>query len=184
MSFCPTPRNSNLFELNNDLYEFTRKIRLCYHFCENNEEDPSIVKLPSTYTPPTNEDIELERIIQQVKGTRVRNVKPKHRNMTPSSTTALKTLTDEVSNGTIVIRSADKGDVTVVMSQEYYYTMCMNELSKTKFYKNLGKRNPSPNVITDVKNFANQYRFPYEKQLQNGKLLHSTEVAQVSNNQQ
>ena len=78
--------------------------------------------------------------------------------MTPSSTTALKTLTDKVSNGTIVIKSADKGDVTVVMSQEYYYTMCMNELSKTKFYKNLGKRNPSPNVTTNVKNFANQYR--------------------------
>ena len=158
MSFVPTPRNSNLFELNNDLFDFTRKVRLRYHFRDNNEEDPSVVKLQSTYTPPANEDIELERIIHDVSRTRVQNVKPKHRNMSSRSTTALKTLTEKVNEGTVIIKSADKGDVTVVMSPEYYYQMCMKELNKKKFYRNLGKTDPSTNVITDVKNFANHYR--------------------------
>ena len=61
MSFCPTP-DSNMDEFNNDLYDFTRKLRLRYHFRNSNDADPSIVKLPSTYTPPPNEDVELERV--------------------------------------------------------------------------------------------------------------------------
>ncbi len=158
MSFCPTPSTSNMFELNDDLYNFTRKLRLRYHFRNNNKFDPSITKLPSTYTPPANEDIELERIIHTVKETQVRTVKAKNPNMTPESTTALKTLTQKVNDGTLVLKSADKGDVTVVMSQEYYYKMCMNELSKKKFYQNLGRTNPSTRVIRDVKNFADQYQ--------------------------
>ena len=68
MSFCPTP-DSNLDEFNNDLYDYTRKLRLRYHFRNSNIVDPSIVKLPSTYTPPPNEDAELERIIHNIKNT-------------------------------------------------------------------------------------------------------------------
>ena len=158
MSFCPTPSTSNLFELNNDMYDFTRKLRLRYHFRDNDEVDPSIVKLPSTYTPPANKDIELEQMIYNVKETDVRIVKPRNQNMTTESTNALQSLTEKVDSGTLVIKSADKGDVTVVMSEKYYYTMCMNELNKTKFYRKLGRSDPSARVISDVMNFASEYR--------------------------
>ena len=158
MSFCPTPSSSDVFELNNDIFEFTRKLRLRYHFRNNNEVDPSIVKPTSTYTPPPNENIELESIISKIKHTTIRNVKPKHQNMSPASTKALQSLADKVNDVSLVIKSADKGDVTVIMSPEYYYKICMNELSKDKFYQNLGRRDPSASVITDVMNFANEYR--------------------------
>ena len=158
MSFSPTPRAGDLFELNNDLFDFSRKLRLRYHFRNNDYVDTSIVKLQSTYTPPTNEDIELERVIYNIKETRMGNHKPKQRNMNQESTAALQSLTEKVNDGTLVLKSADKGDVTVVMSQKYYYEMCMKELSKKEFYRKLGRRDPSTTVLNDVKHFAEQYR--------------------------
>ena len=157
MSFCPTPV-TNMNDFNNDLFDFTRKLRLRYHFRDSKDIDPSIVKLPSTYTPPPNEDPELERVIHQLKDTRMYPVRPKNRNMTVESHAALQSLTQKVNDGDLVLKSADKGDVTVVMSSDYYYKMCMNELTKEKFYRPLGNTDPSNIVMTDVINFANNYR--------------------------
>ena len=145
-------------DFNNDLFDFTRKLQLRYHFRDSEDIDPSIVKLPSTYTPPPNEDPELERVIHQLKDMRVYPVRPKNRNMTMESHAALQSLTQKVDDGDLVLKSADKGDVTVVMSSDYYYKMCMNELTKEKFYRSLGNNDPSNIVMTDVINFANNYR--------------------------
>ena len=66
MSFCPTPK-SDLDRLNNDLYDFTRKLRLKFHFCDSRvEEDISIVKLPSKFTHLSYTDIDLETMINKV----------------------------------------------------------------------------------------------------------------------
>ena len=156
MSFCPTP-DSNMDEFNNDLYDFTRKLRLRYHFRNSNDADPSIVKLPSTYTPPPNEDAELERVVHNIKNTRLIKVRPPNNNMSQASKTALDTIVHRIDEGELVVKSADKGDITVIMSQDYYYKMCMNELDKTKFYRSLGRNDPSRQVLNDVKSFANRY---------------------------
>ena len=145
-------------EFNNDLFEFIRKLRLRYHFRNSKLVDPSIVKLPSTYTPPPNEDAELERIIQNIKKMRVIKVRSPDQNMTPALKTALENLVHRITEGEIVVKSADKGDITVLMSQDFYYRMCLNELSKEKFYRPLGRTDPSRVVLNDVKNFANRYR--------------------------
>ena len=58
----------------------------------------------------------------------------------------------------IVIKSADKGEVIVIMSSNYYHEMCMNELSKENVYKRLGKVNPSKLVYRIVVDFANRYK--------------------------
>ena len=157
MSFCPTPRKSNAFEFHNDLYDFTRKLRLRYHFRNSDSTDSSLIKLPSSYLPPNNEDMELEHIINNIKKMQMNNTRPKHRNMTPELVEAMKTLKQKTEDGTIIIKSADKGDVTVVMDTDYYYEMCMKELNKQKFYKKLGKVDPSKNVLKDVRNFAKHY---------------------------
>ena len=57
-----------------------------------------------------------------------------------------------------MIKSADKGDVTVIMSSEYYYNMCMNELNKEQVYKRMGKNDPSKLVYRKVLEFANRYK--------------------------
>ena len=153
MSFCPTA-DFTTAEFDNDLYDFSRKIRLHYQFHNNNESDSSIVKLPSTYTPSPNQDTELERTIHQLKGIRVRKTNVK-RNLSPTLQNALRTLSEKVANGDLVIKSADKGDVTVLMSSSYYHTMCMNELSKDQVYRRLGNVNPRNAVLSDVLDFAN-----------------------------
>ena len=74
LSFCPTPGYTDL-DFTEDLYHFSRKVRLKYQFYDNEENDASITKLPFTYTPPLNQDVELEGIIHKLKTSHVRKTK-------------------------------------------------------------------------------------------------------------
>ena len=49
LSFTPTPKR-NIAELKNDIFQFTRKLRLTKHYQNNNFVGESIVKSESTYT--------------------------------------------------------------------------------------------------------------------------------------
>ena len=58
LSFTPTtPQNVPV--LKHDLYQFSRKHRLTYHFRNSNFQDVSVVKMPLSFTPPPNENQEL-----------------------------------------------------------------------------------------------------------------------------
>ena len=57
----------------------------------------------------------------------------------------------------LIIKSADKGDVTVIMSVHFYEQMCMAELSKEDYYEMLGDRNPSKMLLRTVKEFCEKY---------------------------
>jgi hypothetical protein len=155
MSFCPTP-SSNFHELNEDLYRVTRSLRLKYHFHGESFEDPSIVKPPSTYCPRPHENRELESIINRIEHLNVSCRKPMDNmnNLRP----ALKSLTSKTNQHEIVIKSADKGDVTVVMSVDYYVDMCMRELSNTEYYTILGDDDPTPLLQEAVVSFAERYQ--------------------------
>ena len=45
-------------------------------------------------------------------------------------------------------QNRDKGDVSVVMSTDYYVQMCMNELDKGEFYEIIGDVNPTMDPVT------------------------------------
>ena len=49
-----------------DVYEFTRQLHLAYHFRDSAYKDKSIVKLELIYSPPANENSEIERIIYRL----------------------------------------------------------------------------------------------------------------------
>ena len=95
MSFCPTP-TFNKGQFDHDLYDFTRKLRLKYQFHNHIDNDKSIVKLPSSYVPPPNQDPELERVIHELKEIEI-NKKKKHvqNNLSNASKEALLTLTEK-----------------------------------------------------------------------------------------
>ena len=59
----------NIPDLEYDLYQFSRKLRLTYHFRNSNFQDASLVKMPSSFTPPPNEHQELENICKQMEHT-------------------------------------------------------------------------------------------------------------------
>ena len=53
LSLMPT-RPQNIPELEYDLYQFSRKLRLTYHFRNSNFQDVSLVKMPLSFTPLQN----------------------------------------------------------------------------------------------------------------------------------
>ena len=155
MSFCPTPK-SDFNTFNNDLYDFSRKLRLKFHFRNSKDEDTSIVKIPSKFTPLPYADIELETKINKLKHLYVKKG-PRRTNLSQEQQKALLSLIDRINKEEIIIKSADKGDVTVVMSRGFYFEMCMNELSKEEFYQKL-TADPSKKIKKTVEQFANKYK--------------------------
>ena len=65
LPFTPTPK-SNIPELEADIFDFIRKLRLTYHFRNSTYHYESIVKPTSTFTPKPNENQELEKICKTV----------------------------------------------------------------------------------------------------------------------
>ena len=61
LSFTPVQK-ADIPELEADLYEFTRKLRLIFHFHNDISEDISLIKRKSLYCPNRGENEELERI--------------------------------------------------------------------------------------------------------------------------
>ena len=70
-SFTPTPK-SNISELEADIFDFIRKLRLTYHFRNSIYHDESIVKATSTFTPKPNENQELEKICKTLMETEIK----------------------------------------------------------------------------------------------------------------
>ena len=65
LSFTPTPK-SNIPELEADIFDFIRKLRLTYHFRNSIYHDESIVKPTSTFTPKPNKNQELEKYVKHL----------------------------------------------------------------------------------------------------------------------
>ena len=155
LSFCPTPA-PDFPEFEKDLYNFTRILRLKHHFRNSTHHDPSIVKLPSTFCPPVNQNTELEKVVTTIKRVKVRPRKRQGDNI-KDLRDALQSLITKTNNN-IVIKPADKGDIIVVMSPTYYKEMCMKELSNPEYYQIMGREDPTPSILEAVTLFATRYR--------------------------
>ena len=71
LSFTPTPR-SNIAELEANIFDFIRNLRLKYHFINSIYHDESIVKRTSTFSPKPNENQELEKICKTLMETEIK----------------------------------------------------------------------------------------------------------------
>ena len=158
MSFCPTPKPDPQ-ELTEDLFEFTRQLRLAYHFRDiKHNKDTSIVKLPSGFNPAPNANQELEKIIRGIEHMSISVSKRGVRPNTSRFGNALSSLRRRIENQEIIIKSADKGDLTTIMTPSYYQDMCMRELNKQDCYENIGVTNPDESVRKVVVDFATKYK--------------------------
>ena len=154
LTYTPTP-NCNSNELENDIFYFIRKLRLIYHFRNSDFQDKSLVKLPSTYTPPLNEHPVLEHICKNLEHTTITYKKSKDniRHLREG----LKLLTERIKRNEIIIKPADKGSITVIMNPDYYWDMCHTHLNNIQYYNNLGNENPSEHIQRKINTFADQY---------------------------
>lgn len=137
LKFTPTPTKNNLDEMSNDVMEFTRKFRLAEYFFGADDNDDSIVRDKSNWTPPLGRSQALDNFVKSVQDIPLNTVgqtqNMKH-NISASERRAIKSLSQDKN---IVIKEADKGGATVIMNSSHYQTMAEKILSDSTYYKKL-----------------------------------------------
>ena len=112
--------------------------------------------MPSTFIPPPNEHQELENICKEIEHTPINIRKSKDNLMNLRK--GLELLLEKINTNKIIIKPADKGSITVVMTPKDYWNMCYRHLSDTTFYNNLDNNDPSTIVQDRVNKFAEEYK--------------------------
>ena len=127
LSFTPTtPQNILLLEY--DLYQFSRKLRLTYPSRNSNLQDVSLVKMPSSFTPPPNENQELENTCKKIERTPV-NIRKSKDNLI-NFRKGSELLLEKNNTNKIITKLADKRSIIVVMTPKDYWNMCHRHLSR------------------------------------------------------
>ena len=164
LSFCPTPK-SDVYEAEKDIYHFSRKLRLKYHFAnlestiipDRVAESDSLIKIPSNFTPKKRVHAELENLLEPVESMNVTNRRRIKDNIA-GDREDLRTLIQKTKDSSIVIKPADKGDIVVIQNGKDYYDMCMAHLTDKRYYKQLGYADPTKKVELKVIEFAKKYK--------------------------
>lgn len=133
LKFTPTP-NSNDTELQTDMKELCRKLRLAERFANNEsdtDDDPPLVRNKTGWNPPKSKDSYLEDAIQYLKDYPRSENKNIKNNLTKEENNAMKEL---LSDKTIVIKEADKGGAVVIMDANYYRNKIKEMLEDPDFY--------------------------------------------------
>lgn len=120
LKFTPTPEKNNSNELDDDVSNFIRKIRLCEYFEGEENNDVSLVKNKSNFTPPSGRNESLDTYASTTKtwySIVSKENKPIKHNITLEQRNAMKAL---VNDNSIVITKADKGGGIVIMNIDFY----------------------------------------------------------------
>ena len=118
LKFIPTPittENNIRRELLKDFDLFARRMRLQYIYY-GKEREPHPFHVKSDWNPPVQPSVALETFLEEVKLelAEIQFEKPKP-NLTPGELQALKKLSRDK---TIILKKADKGTTSVMMSKE------------------------------------------------------------------
>ena len=153
LSFTPTPE-PDIIDIERDLYEFTRKLRLIYHFRNDKSTDESLIRRISSFCPNRNANPELERICTSIETSHIvsRNSEDNIGRLRP----ALNSLTKKVQDNEIVIKPADKGSIIVVMAPQFYWDMCLRHLN-TSCYEEV-EHDPCNIVLHELELFAEKHK--------------------------
>ena len=155
LSFTPTLK-SNIPELEADIFDFIRKLRLTYHFRNSIYHDESVVKPTSTFTPKPSKNQELEKICKTLMETEIK-MKKTTNNIT-SLRNGLNSLIKRTTENEIVIQPADKGSIITVMSPEFYLNMCESHLRNEEYYECIQDNDPSPLLKNRIIVYAKKYK--------------------------
>ena len=141
LSFCPKPSKIDRFQLKEDIQQFFRRLRLkeLFHESEGDNDEIPRFRKKSNWTPPCNRDPALETYIKASKDDihRALDRSPRNRphdNLTSQERKALLSLRNRTD---IIIKPADKGSATVVMSRRDYVAKVMSHLENENFYRRL-----------------------------------------------
>ena len=134
LKFIPTPSAINKAKIKENLEIFGRKLRLKWHFRNENNStvaDPFVEK--SKFNPRGDTIIEAYLSCLEDKIMRMADsFNPTYNNLTREERLALNTLRDDTS---IVIKEADKGSAVVVWDREDYIKEANSQLQDSEVYE-------------------------------------------------
>ena len=133
VGFCPTPRNIDSLQLNQDMLNFSRRMRLKeYFFGKQQQEDYNPFKPKSSWNPPKrNQTLELflHRVCSDIQNITFNR---HNDNLTREERQALRSLR---SNTDIIIKPADKGSAVVILDKTSYIQEGARQLGDDSAYK-------------------------------------------------
>ena len=134
MKFTPTPKRSNLEETEEDINTFCRKLRLTEYFLDKKDEDESLVRNKSDFTPRPGRNKTLDKFIDNVRKFPIKTLNPqkKKSNINAQQWQSIQTLKNDKS---IVIKEADKGGAVVIMDSAYYKDLVLKLLDDQNYYQ-------------------------------------------------
>ncbi len=156
LKFAPQPPRINRYQLKQDLAAFGRRMRpkeLFYDPDVDSEEEygpeERRFKEKSRWNPPKNRDPALEAYLKALEADAWHLTSSTNRadNLTPSERQALTKLHSRTD---IVIKPADKGSATVVMSREAYMAEAYRQLNDSRYYRKLDEE-PTEKFANEVK---------------------------------
>ena len=148
LKFIPTPTSVNKAQIKGELECFGRKLRLLWHF--RNEESITIsnpFKKKSTFNPKGKDaaiELYLSRLEEEIMAI---DTKLSYSNLTKEERLALNSMRDDT---TIIIKEADKGSGVVVWDRMGYLKEAEKQLGNKETYEELSSDPISP-LISIVK---------------------------------
>ena len=138
LSFCPTPKEVDIFALKKDMFDFVRRLRLKEYYCgeesiDGDFSDQAAFRKRSTWCPERNRDAILETYVSLLEKkilSQDLNIRC-HRNLSQDEQEALENLRRYED---IIIKPADKGLAVVVMDRARYVGEAMRQLSDKDVY--------------------------------------------------
>ena len=152
LNVCPNPPKINVRELDEDLDQFARRLRIKEYFHSKKEtsEDLStyeldikeVIDIPkfvkkSNWIPKPSKNTRLESVIDLIRSDIKHNVDvhiPKTDNLTQAERSAFRDIQER---NDIIIRPADKGSAVVVMDKITYLQQAERQLSNCRFCEKL-----------------------------------------------
>ena len=156
LKFTPTPTRGNAEKLTEDVKEFNRKLRLIEYFDGTEDEDISLVRNKSSFTPNPERNAALDKYINTIEEfpKTKKNISNLKQNLSKSEYNAIKALNNDQS---IVIKEADKGGTTVIMNNEHYQEMAETIINDNEYYEKL-EGGPNINTVQKYNTFLKKHQ--------------------------
>ena len=135
LKFCETPKELNRAQLKKDLESFGRKLRLRWHFKdeEGDFSEVPLFKRKSTFNPK-NEDVQIEFYLSRLEE-EIMSIKAEGSNYSNLSQVEQQALRDLRNDESIVIKGADKGSGVVVWDKGDYLKEASRQLADGEVYE-------------------------------------------------
>ena len=155
LKFTPTPQRKNIEEIQVDLYDFCRKLRLSEYFLDKEYDDDSLVRNKSTFTPKPGRNKALDHYIERLTKFPLENSNSEKKKSNFSQQ-QWKCINDLKNDTSIIIKEADKGNAVIIMNSEFYKKLVLNIINDENYYRKCPSYS-SQKVLKQLNDLISEY---------------------------